>query len=172
MRGVFVVLLVLTTVSIVQGSDHWPPQVPEPTGWMFETGSAVGSKGQPMPVVLANATVEYALYSSPDRPMLFGISNYSVTPRRQTGLFAGQGQTYRGREVVVWMTGERGSASRIFVRVSYRSVRTLWLSKRWRWVELPIRSPEWMFEQGVALRLWSVHALIRHHGNDPVSVQF
>ncbi len=152
-------VLLMTVSASVQAEGHWPPQVPQSLeGWQAVV-SGHDTSGVPQTVALANVRLQYALYSSQQHPMLYGLTNYKLEASSMTGWFAGRMKLYHGREGVVWSPESSKGYNRIFVR-----------HRRWR--ELTVNSPEWKLEQGIVLRVWSVHALLGHQETVALALTF
>lgn len=162
MRTTMVVAFVACVMSGCASSGAvWPSALPGiDARWEVEASS----RGQRVTAVkLANAQVEYALYSSPDAVQYYSISDYRISCTKRIALCASRpgAPAYRDREVIAWLIPHQRNGLRFFERDGHG-----------KWRELVPHTAEWDVELGMVLRLWSVHALIRNHGVAPASLTF
>jgi len=172
MLGTIVLFLAFVLVS----ARACGGELPEPLrrigpAWDGEASRVVNGHAEPLR--LANADAEYVLYANPARPVVYEVSHFRVRPRMRTGWFAGR--DYPADEAVYWMefrAGDRAPTPRVFVRRAHRRWWSLWLLPHRRWEEVPAGSGRWLLEQGAAMRLWSVHALIHAYGRPAAEQEF
>ena len=145
------------------GDDVFPAPVPRvDLHWSIEVS---GEGTQVAPVRLANARLEYALYAEAEGLPLYRITYYRVSPKKRTGMFAPAVDVprYRPRDVIAWFDATEGNRLRFLVRTRSGAV---------TWHELVPQTPEWTRERGIVLRIMSVHALMRSHGQSAASLTF
>jgi hypothetical protein len=128
---------------------EYPDAIPDMTGWTVDIS---GWGEQPEEIPLTNATISYALWSDPARPLLYAVYHYQLRQRDTSGTFEYMDGPYPGNEVIYWLypIKPHGYAARVFIR--YDGV----------WREFPEGSPEYRREEIVQRRLTMIPMRVDH----------